>query len=208
LNIRSIMQRAPIIPVMVVDDLDHAVPLAEALVAGGLSVLEITLRTDIAFAALKKIADEVPDALVGVGTITAVEQVQKAIDHGAQFAVSPGYTHELGHACAVRELPFLPGVMTPADIIRAEQDGLNSLKFFPAEQAGGIKFLKALAGPFPDVVFCPTGGVSKSNYQEYLALDNVLCAGGSWVAPQELVRAKNWQSIQELAKQCEHPASA
>ena len=205
MNIKTIMRTSPVIPVMVIEDIDTAVPLAKALVAGGLRVLEITLRTDAAYAAMQRIATEVPDAIVGVGTITAAQEVQKSVDHGAVFAVSPGYTHQLGEACYKADLPFLPGVMTPADIIRAMQDNIDALKFFPAEQAGGVAFLKALAGPFPDIVFCPTGGVSAGNYHDYLSLDNVLCVGGSWVAPKPLLANGKWDEIEKLASECTLP---
>ncbi len=203
MNIRDIMTTSPVIPVMVINDPATAVPLAEALVAGGLRVLEITLRSAPAMDAITAIAANVPDAIVGVGTLTNASEVPHAVAAGAQFAVSPGYTHELGHACREAELPFLPGVMTPADIIRAMQDGLSALKFFPAAQAGGPGFLKALGGPFGDIVFCPTGGISLSNARDYLSLPNVLCVGGSWVVPSDLIAAKNWQGITDLALECQ-----
>ncbi len=202
MNIRSIMNMSPVIPVMVINDLETAVPTAEALVTGGLKVLEITLRTDEALQAMQMIAKSVPDAIVGVGTVTVASQVQQAKDHGATFVVSPGYTHEVGDACDKASLPVLPGVMTPGDIMRAQQDGLDALKFFPAAQAGGISFLKALGGPFPDIVFCPTGGIGASSYKDFLALDNVLCVGGSWVAPAALVKNKQWDEITALARAC------
>lgn len=202
MNIRQVMHTSPVIPVIVIEDLDTAVPLAEALVAGGLKVLEITLRTSAAMQAMEQIASEVPDAMVGVGTVTSASEVQKAKDNGATFVVSPGYTHAIGQACFAADLPYLPGVMTPGDIMRAQEDGLDALKFFPAAQAGGISFLKSLRGPFPNIVFCPTGGIGASDYSDYLALDNVLCVGGSWVAPAELVRQRDWQQISSLAKDC------
>lgn len=207
MKIRSIMTTAPVIPVMVIEDSTTAIPLAQALVDGGLNVLEITLRTDAALDAIEQISAKVEGAIVGVGTITDALQVQQAIDAGASFAVSPGYTHELGAATAAANLPFLPGVMTPGDIIRAMQDGLDALKFYPAGQAGGTGFLKALAGPFPGIVFCPTGGVSAANYHEYLSLDNVLCVGGSWVAPKDLVKQQDWDAITALARRCTETVS-
>ncbi len=203
MNIRDIMKTSPVIPVMVINDLDTAVPLANALVAGGLRVLEITLRSAPAMDAIKTIAAEVPDAIVGVGTLTSAAEVPQAVAAGATFAVSPGYTHELGQACRDADLQFLPGVMTPADIIRAMQDGLSALKFFPAAQAGGPGFLKALGGPFQNIVFCPTGGISLSNAPDYLSLPNVLCVGGSWVVPGDLIAEKNWQGITDLALECQ-----
>lgn len=203
MTIRDIMKTSPVIPVMVINDLDTAIPLAEALVAGGLRVLEITLRSAPAMDAIRAIAAQVPDAIVGVGTLTDATEAQQAVDAGATFAVSPGYTAELGAACQAANLPFLPGVMTPADVIRAKQDGLSALKFFPAAQAGGPAFLKALSGPFPDIVFCPTGGISPTNARDYLSLPNVLCVGGSWVVPSHLIADKNWQAITDLALECQ-----
>ena len=189
----------PVIPVMVIEDLASAVPLAKALVAGGLKVLEITLRSESALASIEAIARDVPDAIVGVGTITSADHVRQAVDAGAVFAVSPGYTEQLGAACQKHDLPFLPGVMTPADIIRAMHDDLDALKFFPAGQAGGASFLNALRGPFPDIAFCPTGGIKPDNFKDYLALPNVLCVGGSWVCPGKLVNEKDWAAIEKLA---------
>lgn len=200
LQIQTIMTTAPVIPVIVIDDLDTAVPLAEALVSGGLTVLEITLRTEVALAAIERVAKALPDAIVGVGTVATPDDIKRSVDAGAVFAVSPGYTPELGAACRAASLPFLPGVMTPADILRAQQDDYTALKFFPAEQAGGISLLKALSGPFNNTVFCPTGGINANNVNDYLALDNVLCVGGSWVAPSKLVKAGDWTEITALAK--------
>lgn len=200
LNVTDIMRTSPVIPVIVIDDLSTAVPLAEALVEGGLRVLEITLRTNSAFEAIERVAKAVPDAIVGVGTITEADEVQRSMNAGAKFAVSPGYTHALGTACKAADLPFLPGIATPADILRAQEDGYQALKFFPAEQAGGVAMLKALSGPFINAVFCPTGGVGPDNVKDYLALDNVLCVGGSWVAPGSLVKQGDWAGITALAQ--------
>lgn len=202
MTVVELMQRAPVIPVIVIDDAEDAVELGRALVAGGLPVLEITLRTPAALAALEKIAVEIPEAITGVGTVTSVEQIQQAVDAGAKFAVSPGFSPMLADACEKQNLPFLPGVMTPTDILSAQAAGCSALKFFPAKQAGGIAALKALAGPFPDIVFCPTGGITASDYRDYLALDNVLCVGGSWVAPKQAVRDGQWNKIQALASEC------
>jgi len=202
MNIRSIMKTAPVIPVMVIENAEDAVPLAEALVSGGLKVLEITLRSDAALEAIENIAKEVSGAIVGVGTLCSNEQVAQSVEAGAVFGVSPGYTSAIGEACNKLKLPLLPGVMTPADILHAMQDGLDALKFFPASQAGGIDTLKALSGPFPDLVFCPTGGIKAENYQRYLELDHVLCVGGSWVCPKALIKAKDWNGIRELALSC------
>ena len=189
----------PVIPVIVIDDLAHAVPLARALVAGGVRVLEVTLRTRVALDAIRAIAREVDDAIVGVGTITRAEHFQDAIDAGAQFGVSPGLTNQLIDAAQASRLPLLPGVMTPSDVIAARAAGFFALKLFPAQQAGGIGMLKALGGPFPDVTFCPTGGVTAGSAPDYLALPNVACVGGSWLTPHAAVKAGEWKKITDLA---------
>ena len=200
MNVEQLMTRAPVIPVLVIDDIAVARPLAQALVAGGLPVLEITLRTPVALQAIE-IMSQVDGAIVGVGTITRSEQFQQSIDAGARFAVTPGLTPALATAAQATQLPTLPGVMTPAEVIAAQEAGFNHLKFFPAQQAGGIAMLKALAGPFPAVRFCPTGGVSAANMNDFLSLPNVLCVGGSWVAPAALVKSGAWDDITALAKQ-------
>jgi len=202
MNVRQLMQVAPVIPVLVIDDVAHAKPLAEALVAGGLRVLEVTLRTRVALEAMKAMAD-VPGAIVGVGTALDGNDLKRAQDHGAQFAVSPGYTHELGKAALDISMPLLPGIMTPADIMRARDGGYTELKFFPASQAGGPALLKAFSGPFVDTVFCPTGGISASTAKDYLALPSVLCVGGSWVAPNAMLQAGDWDGITALAKEAQ-----
>ena len=196
--IKQLMQIAPVIPVLVIDDVKDAKPLAEALVAGGLRVLEVTLRTPAALDAIGEMS-KVENAIVGVGTALNREDLQKAQDKGATFAVSPGFTDSLGKAASDLSMPLLPGIMTPADIMRALDQGYTELKFFPASQAGGTTLLKALAGPFTEPKFCPTGGISASNAKEYLSLPNVLCVGGSWVAPRSLVADKNWSGITQLA---------
>lgn len=203
MNVKELMQVAPVIPVLVIDDVTKARPLAEALVAGGLKVLEVTLRTPQALPAME-LMSEVPGAIVGVGTALDGDDLKRAQDSGAQFAVSPGYTSALGKAARDIQLPLLPGIMTPADIMRARDDGYSELKFFPASQAGGAALLKGFSGPFIDAVFCPTGGINASNANEYLALPNVLCVGGSWVAPASLVDQEDWQGITALAAACEH----
>jgi len=195
----DLMRVGPVIPVIVIDDLAHAVPLARALVAGGVRVLEVTLRTRVALDAIRAIAREVDDAIVGAGTITRAEHFQEAIDAGAQFGVSPGLTNQLIDAARASRLPLLPGVMTPSDVIAARAAGFFALKLFPAQQAGGIGMLKALGGPFPDVTFCPTGGVTADSAPDYLALSNVACVGGSWLTPQAAVKAGEWKKITELA---------
>ena len=200
LTIREIMQISPVMPVLVINREEDAVPLARALVAGGLRVLEITLRTSAALEAIRLIAEQVPDAVVGVGTVTRPEQFAQVKALGAVFAVSPGMTNQLIDAARAAALPFLPGVMTPSDVMRAMEVGLDALKLFPAEQAGGIGMLKAIGGPLPEMKFCPTGGVTVTSAPAYLALPNVGCVGGSWIAPADLVRSGNWAAITELAR--------
>ena len=195
----ELMRIGPVIPVIVIDDIDRAVPLARALVDGGVRVLEVTLRTPVALDAIRAIAREVPDAIVGVGTISRVEHFEQAIQAGARFGVSPGLTRELVDAAHASRLPLLPGVMTPSDVIRARNAGFFALKLFPAQQAGGIGMLKALSGPFPDVTFCPTGGVTPTSAPDFLALPNVGCVGGSWLTPPAMVKAGDWQEITALA---------
>ncbi len=199
MKIRELMELAPVIPVLVIDQVEQAVPLAQALVNGGLRVLEVTLRTPAALDAMQAMSS-VEGAIIGVGTALNADDLKRAKDHGAQFAVSPGFTPELGKAAEDLALPLLPGVANSADIMRALDSGLSELKFFPASQAGGPAMLKALGGPFVDVVFCPTGGINAASAPDYLALNNVLCVGGSWVAPASAVKAGKWDEITELAK--------
>jgi 2-dehydro-3-deoxyphosphogluconate aldolase/(4S)-4-hydroxy-2-oxoglutarate aldolase len=197
----DLMRVGPVIPVIVIDELAHAVPLARALVAGGVRVLEVTLRTQFALDAIQAITREVDDAIVGVGTISRAEHFQQAIDAGARFGVSPGLTAELVDAARSSKLPLLPGVMTPSDVIAARAAGFFALKLFPAQQAGGIGMLKALASPFADVTFCPTGGVTAASAPDYLALSNVGCVGGSWLTPQSAVKAGEWGQVTTLARE-------
>lgn len=192
--------RGPIIPVIVIEEVAAAVPLARALVAGGLSTLEVTLRTPAALDAITAIAEAVPEALVGAGTLRTPADAALARDAGAEFAVSPGYTSELAAACAAVGLPLLPGVATASDVMRAYADGFRFCKFFPAVAAGGTPLLKALSGPFADVQFCPTGGVTPANAPEFLALANVEVCGGTWLTPADLVAAQDWDAITELAR--------
>ena len=198
--VRELMTLAPVIPVLVVDDVDTARPLAEALVAGGLPVLEVTLRTPVALEAMAAMAD-VPGAVVGVGTALDGDDLRRARDAGARFAVSPGYTDALGRVARELSLPLLPGIATSADIMRARDGGCTELKFFPAVQAGGVAMLKALGGPFVDTVFCPTGGITAASAPDFLALPNVLCVGGSWVAPKTMVAARDGDGITALARE-------
>ncbi len=200
MNIREIAGLAPVIPVLTVTQIEHAVPLARALAAGGLRVLEITLRTPVALAAVEAMRKAVPDAVVGVGTLTRAVDFAAAGQAGAQFGVSPGLTPELAAAARGARFPLLPGVMTPSDLIAALGAGFNVLKLFPAQQAGGVPMLQALGAPFPDVLFCPTGGITRATAPDYLALPNVVCVGGSWVAPKAMLEAGDWSGIEALAR--------
>jgi 2-dehydro-3-deoxyphosphogluconate aldolase / (4S)-4-hydroxy-2-oxoglutarate aldolase len=201
MSIREVVCAAPIIPVIVLEDVTHAVPLARALLAGGLTVLEVTLRSDAALPGIRAIAREVPQAQVGAGTVLSTDDLAAARGAGAQFAVSPGSTPALLEAARTCGLPFLPGVMTPSEVAAALAAGYDTMKFFPAAQAGGVEMLKALAGPFPHVKFCPTGGISLANASEFLALPNVVCVGGSWITPAASIRASDWAVITRLAQQ-------
>ena len=197
----QVMQDAPVIPVIVLTDVAHAVPMARALVEGGIRMLEVTLRTPQALACIEAIAKAVPQAVVGAGTLRSKADAQAAANAGARFAVSPGYTSALGAACRDLGLPLLPGVATGGEIMAAQEDGFNALKFFPALQAGGSAMLKAWSGPFFDVKFCPTGGISLQNAPEFLAMPNVLCVGGSWLVPVEAMAQGDWARITTLARQ-------
>ena len=201
MNVLEIMRIGPVIPVIVVEKIEHAVPLARALVAGGVRVLELTLRTPVALQAIEAIAREVEGAIVGVGTITRPEDFDLSTKAGAVFGVSPGLTPALVATARASALPLLPGVMTPSDVIAARAAGFNELKLFPAQQAGGIGMLRALAGPFPDVTFCPTGGVSAATAPDFLALPNVSCVGGSWLTPRDAIDAGDWSRITALARE-------
>jgi 2-dehydro-3-deoxyphosphogluconate aldolase/(4S)-4-hydroxy-2-oxoglutarate aldolase len=196
----QVMQDAAVIPVIVLQDLTHAVPMARALLAGGIRMLEVTLRTPQALACIEAIAREVPEAVVGAGTVRSAADAQAAVMAGARFAVSPGYTPALGQACRDAHLPLLPGVATGSEILQAQQDGLSELKFFPALQAGGVAMLKAWNGPFGDVTFCPTGGITLQNAPDFLALPNVLCVGGSWLVPADALVQGDWARITRLAR--------
>lgn len=197
----QVMQDAPVIPVIVLHDVAHAVPMARALVAGGIRMLEVTLRTPQALACMQAIAREVPGAVVGAGTVRSPADAAAAAKAGAQFAVSPGYTRALGQACRDQGLPLLPGVATGSEIMQAQEDGYTELKFFPALQAGGAAMLKAWAGPFFDVKFCPTGGVTPANAADFLALPNVACVGGSWLVPADALAQGDWTRIEALARE-------
>ena len=197
----QVMQDAPVIPVIVLHDVAHAVPMARALVAGGIRMLEVTLRTPQALACMEAIARDVPEAVLGAGTVRNPADAKAAAAAGARFAVSPGYTSAVGQACRDLGLPLLPGVATGSEIMMAQEDGLSELKFFPALQAGGTAMLKAWSGPFGDVRFCPTGGVSPANAAEFLALPNVVCVGGSWLVPADALAQGDWARITQLARE-------
>jgi 2-dehydro-3-deoxyphosphogluconate aldolase/(4S)-4-hydroxy-2-oxoglutarate aldolase len=187
----------PVIPVLVIDDVNTAVPLARALCSGGLRMLEVTLRTPAGLGAIERIAAEVPEAIVGVGTVLTRSDLERSAKAGARFAVTPGLTEALAEPGPV---PLLPGAATASEILRAIECGLSYLKFFPAVPSGGVGALKAFAGPFPEVQFCPTGGVDVTNAADFLALSNVICVGGSWIAPAAAVRAGDWARIESLAR--------
>jgi 2-dehydro-3-deoxyphosphogluconate aldolase/(4S)-4-hydroxy-2-oxoglutarate aldolase len=200
LSVLDIMRTSAVIPVIAIDDINHAVPLARALVAGGIRVLEVTLRTAHGLPAIKAMAEQVPDAIVGVGTLTQPREFAAARDAGAVFGVSPGLTPALIEAARSSGLPLLPGVMTPSEVMAAREAGFRQLKLFPAMQAGGVGMLNALAGPLGDVMFCPTGGVSQENAPQFLACRNVACVGGSWLTPKEALVAGDWDRITALAR--------
>ena len=194
----DVMRDAAVIPVIVLTDVAHAVPMARALVAGGIRMLEVTLRTPQALECIERIAKEVPEAVAGAGTVRSVLDAQAAAKAGARFAVSPGFTNAVGAACQGLGLPLLPGVATGSEIMMAQEAGYTQLKFFPAMQAGGPAMLKAWSGPFFDVKFCPTGGVTLQNAPEFLALPNVICVGGSWIVPTDAMKSGDWGRITQL----------
>ncbi len=196
------------VPVLVIKKVEHAVPLAKALIAGGINVLEVTLRTDAALEAIEKIASEVPEAMIGAGTVTNEEQLKRVEAAGAKFAISPGLTTSLLEAGNRSSVSLIPGISSISELMKGLDLGYRYFKFFPAEASGGIKALKSIGGPFPDVVFCPTGGIGPNNYLDYLALPNVRCAGGSWLAPDDAVESGDWQRITDLAKQAVAGASS
>ena len=199
MNPLELADHGPVIPVIVLKHLEHAVPLARALVAGGVRVLEVTLRTPVALEAMARIARDVPDAIVGAGTLRSVADVEAAVRAGCRFGVSPGYHPDISAACRRLKLPLLPGVATASEVMAAQADGHDFLKFFPATQAGGVPMLKALGGPFPDVAFCPTGGITVATAPDFLALPNVRVCGGSWLAPEQALVDGDWDRITQLA---------
>jgi 2-dehydro-3-deoxyphosphogluconate aldolase / (4S)-4-hydroxy-2-oxoglutarate aldolase len=200
LTSEQVMTATAVVPVIVVDSVDEAVQLGKALVAGGVPVLEVTLRTDAALEAITALRKEVPEAIVGAGTVCSREQYIKAIEAGSQFVISPGMTADLLAVGKEYPVPYLPAVATISDILLGIEYGYDHFKFFPAEVNGGIKALQAFGGPLPDIRFCPTGGIGEKNFRDYLALPNVLCVGGSWIVPKDLVKAQKWDEITALAK--------
>ena len=201
MKIQEIVSLSPVIPVLTISELEHAAPLARALSAGGLRVIEVALRTPVALAAIEVMRKAVPTAVIGVGTLTRAVDFAAADRVGAQFGVSPGLTPELAAAARGARFPLLPGIMTPTEVITARHAGFNVLKFFPAEHAGGLRMLQALGAAFPDVSFCPTGGITPATAADYLALANVVCVGGSWLAPSHMLAAGDWTGIEQLARE-------
>jgi len=199
LTSEALLDRVSVVPVVVIDDLAHAVPVAQALVAGGLPVIELTLRTPVALDAIRAIADEVPEILIGAGTIVTPGQAKEALDAGAQFLVSPGSTPALLDAMAVTGLPFLPGTATVSEVLTVLEAGFTAMKFFPAEASGGAAFLKSIASPVPAARFCPTGGITPASAPSYLSLPNVGCVGGSWLTPSDALAAGDWSVVRERA---------
>ncbi|MDP2713305.1 bifunctional 4-hydroxy-2-oxoglutarate aldolase/2-dehydro-3-deoxy-phosphogluconate aldolase [Rheinheimera sp.] len=196
----TLFAQGPVVPVIVIKDLADAVPMAKALLAGGIRVLEVTLRTPVALDAIRLLAQEVPDAIVGAGTVTTAAQLQQVVDAGAKFAISPGLTRELLQAGKDAAIPLIPGIASISELMEGTGLGYTHFKFFPAEAAGGVKTLKSIHGPFADIRFCPTGGINESNFRDYLALPNVKCVGGSWIVPDEAVAAKDWAKITQLCQ--------
>ncbi len=197
----QILTTGPVVPVIVVNKLEHAVPMAKALVAGGVRVLEVTLRTPCAMDALRAMVREVPEAIVGAGTVLNPQQLKEVTDAGAQFIISPGLTEPLLRAALDGSVPLIPGISTVSELMTGLDYGLREFKFFPAEANGGVKALQAIGGPFPQVRFCPTGGISPANYRDYLALNSVLCIGGSWLVPADALEAGDYDRITRLAQE-------
>jgi len=199
--VQKMLAGNPVIPVITLDQVEDAVPLANALVAGGLKVLEVTLRTEAAVEGIRQIIKHVPEAIVGTGTVCSEEQIKLSEDLGCQFMISPGATHKLLSTGSQSSVPFLPGISTVSELMRGMEYGLENFKFFPAEAAGGAPVMKAMAGPFPNIKFCPTGGIGLGNALDYLTLPNVMCVGGSWIAKPQDIREKRWDAIEQLARE-------
>jgi 2-dehydro-3-deoxyphosphogluconate aldolase/(4S)-4-hydroxy-2-oxoglutarate aldolase len=201
MNALELLQQSPVIPVIVIKDVDLAVDLAKALVSGGVRCLEVTLRSCVALDAIQLISQEVPEAIVGVGTVRNAGQLEAALTAGARFAVSPGLTRDLSAAARESGIPFLPGIASPSESMFAADQGFSVQKLFPAEAVGGVALLKSIYGPMPDIAFCPTGGISPRNARDYLALPNVRCVGGSWLTPESVVSNRHWDAITKLARE-------
>lgn len=197
---QEIFAMGPIVPVLVIENVEDAIPIAKALMAGGIRVLEVTLRTENALQVIRKIADELPDAMVGAGTVTNPQTLRQAQEAGAKFAISPGMTRELLEASGEASIPLIPGIASISELMTGIDAGLDHFKFFPAEAIGGAKSIKSIAGPFPDIRFCPTGGINKDNMNNYLSLKNVSCIGGSWLVPADAVANKDWDQITAITK--------
>lgn len=197
----EIFAAGPVVPVLVIHEVEHAVPLAHALIKGGIRVLEVTLRTPAALDVIRAIAEQVPEAIIGAGTVTNAQQLKEVTDAGSKFAISPGMTAELLAAGMQGSIPLIPGISSISDLMKANDAGYSHMKFFPAEASGGVKAIKSIGGPFPNVTFCPTGGIGPNNYRDYLALGNVKCVGGSWLAPDDAIASGDWDRITQLAKE-------
>ncbi|MGB1263559.1 MAG: bifunctional 4-hydroxy-2-oxoglutarate aldolase/2-dehydro-3-deoxy-phosphogluconate aldolase [Cognaticolwellia sp.] len=198
---KELFAMGPIVPVLVINHVDDALPIAEALLAAEVKVLEVTLRTPAALDVISTIAKHLPEAVIGAGTVTNRELLQKSYDAGAKFAISPGLTNDLLQAGQAGELALIPGISSISELMTASDAGYDHLKFFPAEASGGVKAIQSIAGPFPNVTFCPTGGINLNNIRDYLALPSVACCGGSWLVSNEIVKQRNWQEITRLAEQ-------
>jgi len=196
----KVLKSGPIVPVIVIKHIEHAVPLAHALLKGGIRLLEITLRSDAAVEAIARVSREVPDAMVGAGTVASPRDLEAVTEAGAVFAISPGLTPRLLLSASQGPIALIPGISTASELMLGMEMGYTEFKFFPAEAAGGVRMLKSIGGPFPDITFCPTGGISPANFTDYLRLDNVACVGGSWVAPPRLIEEEAWDRITELAR--------
>ncbi len=199
-KIIEVLQISPIVPVVVVEDIKDAVPLAQSLIEGGIPIIEVTLRSSCALEAIELIAKNVPKMRVGAGTILNLTQLEQAQNRGAEFLISPGLTIKLLEHAKKKDMPLIPGVSSSSEVMQALEFGYNALKFFPAEYCGGVKLLNAFNGPFKGVKFCPTGGISADNMRSYLNLENVLCVGGSWLTPKDLIQNKEWDKITEICK--------
>lgn len=208
ISAEQILTDGPVVPVIVINTLEQAVPLAKALVAGGVRVLEVTLRTECVVDAIRAIARDVPEAIIGAGTVINPAQLKAVTDAGAQFAISPGLTPSLLTAATAGSIPLIPGISTVSELMLGLDHGLREFKFFPAEANGGVKALQAIAGPFPQVRFCPTGGISPANYRDYLALKSVLCIGGSWLVPNDALESGDYDRITALAREAVAGAKA